>query len=381
VTADTHVHFLSPSTAVLEGEAEGVNLISLFAAQWGDLFTNVGDLPYGPLISRDGETMVQVSSENRQHILGHVGLVGGHGEPVFPMSAGGPSESYLGDPLWISLAEWADIQHRRDGLVVAVHFPQPQAEQAADIALGKMDAVELYPFFEHFNSLPYLEWYRYLNCGYRLPTVAGTDKMGGYMPVGANRTYAYLDKDQFTFANWMKAVRSGNTFATTGPLLEFQADGHLPGGEITLGAGGGTVEVQARAKCIVPFSRLDVVLNGEVVASREEKTGTHQMVLQSKVHVPGPGWLAARCSAPKDITIQYFSVAAHTSPIYVRVPGKELFSAPAAAYFLALIEGTQGWVDNLATRPDGERYERIRKMLGDARAQWHKKMHQAGIQH
>jgi hypothetical protein len=46
VTADTHVHFLSPTTAVLEGQAEGLNLISLLAAQWGDLFTNVGDLPY-----------------------------------------------------------------------------------------------------------------------------------------------------------------------------------------------------------------------------------------------------------------------------------------------------------------------------------------------
>src|SRR5205814_8620360 len=70
VTADTHVHFLSPSTAVLEGQAEGVNLVSLLAAQWGDLFTNVGDLSYGPLISKDGETMVQVSTENRPHLLG-----------------------------------------------------------------------------------------------------------------------------------------------------------------------------------------------------------------------------------------------------------------------------------------------------------------------
>ena len=48
MTADTHVHFLSPSTAILEGQAEGLNLVNLLAAQWGDLFTNVGDLPSGP---------------------------------------------------------------------------------------------------------------------------------------------------------------------------------------------------------------------------------------------------------------------------------------------------------------------------------------------
>jgi hypothetical protein len=39
VTADTHVHFISPQTAWLEAQAEGVNLVNLLASQWGDLFT------------------------------------------------------------------------------------------------------------------------------------------------------------------------------------------------------------------------------------------------------------------------------------------------------------------------------------------------------
>ncbi|MCL5005349.1 MAG: hypothetical protein M1404_02350 [Acidobacteria bacterium] len=193
MTADTHVHFLSPSTALLEGQAEGLNLINLLAAHWGDLFTNVGDLPYGSLTPHDGETVVQVSTENRQHILGHLGLLGGHGAPVFPMSAGGPGESYIGDPVWTGLTGWAEACRQRDGLVVAVHFPYPTAEVAADIVLGKIDAVELVPHFQEvFNDLRFLDWYRFLNCGYRLPGVGGTDKMGAYMPVGANRTYAYL---------------------------------------------------------------------------------------------------------------------------------------------------------------------------------------------
>ena len=34
VSADTHVHFLSPGTAMLEGAAEDVNLINLLASQW-----------------------------------------------------------------------------------------------------------------------------------------------------------------------------------------------------------------------------------------------------------------------------------------------------------------------------------------------------------
>jgi hypothetical protein len=382
VTADTHVHFLSPPTAILEGQAEGLNLISLLAAQWGDLFTNVEDLSFGPLASADGETMVQVNTENRQHLLGHLGLVGGHGFPAYPMSASGPSESYLGDPLWTSMADWADAQHKREGLVVAVHFPYPTAELAADIVLGKIDAVELYPYREHFNALQFLDWYRYLNCGYRLPAVGGTDKMGAYMPVGANRTYVNLGQDEFTFPNWAKAVRRGNTFSTTGPLLSFHADGHAPGAEIALGIGGGTVEVQAEAKSFVPFHFLEVILNGKVVASREEKGGTREMALNEKVKVPGSGWLAARCASRLGPTTGWqFAITAHTSPVYLGVPGQEVFSETGAAYMLTLIEGAQTWVEHLATRPDPERFERIQKTLTDALDQLHRRLHQHGVQH
>ena len=54
-----------------------------------------------------------------------------------------------------------------------------------------------------------------------------------------------LGSDQLNFANWAKTVRRGNTFVTSGPLLFFRADRHVPSEEITLGASGRTVEVQA----------------------------------------------------------------------------------------------------------------------------------------
>jgi len=382
VSADTHVHFLSPSTAILEGQAEGLNLINLLAAQWGDLFTNVGDLSHGPLTSRDGDMMVRVGTENRQHLLGHLGLLGGQGQPVFPMSAGGPGESYLGDPLWSNLADWTDACRKNDGLVVAVHFPYPTAELAADIVLGKIDAVELYPYGEHFNTLRFLDWYRYLSCGYRLPAVGGTDKMGAYMAAGANRTYAYLGQDEFTFANFAKAVRGGNTFMTTGPLLLFQVDGRTPGAEIKLGTSGGTVEVQVDAKSFVPFHRLEVVLNGKIVASREEQAGSLEMTLKEKVPLSGSGWLAARCASKLGpITSWALGIQAHTSPVYVTVPGQELFSAPAANYFLTLIDGAEAWARNLATRPGPEQMARALQVFTDAREHLHRRLHEHGIKH
>jgi hypothetical protein len=384
VTGDTHVHFLPPSTAILEGQAEGVNLINLLASQWGDLFTNVGDFFQGPLTSRDGETLVWMGTENRQHLLGHIGLLGGKGAPVYPMCASGPGESYLGDPLWSSVAEWADACRQREGLVVGVHFPYPTGEIAADIVLGKIDAIEIQPTFsEHFNALNILDWYRYLNCGYRLPVVGGTDKMSGGMPVGGERTYAYLGQEQFSFESWAKAVRRGNTFMTSGPLLLFQVDGHTPGDEITIDSGGATVEVQVEAKSNVPFNYLEVISNGHVVASREARDGTREMAMKEKVRVAGPGWLAARCSSRLIIANGQWpmQVCAHTSPVYFQVPGQELFSAPAATYMLTLIEGSLTWVDNLAPRPDPERFERVRRVFLDARARLHRRLHDHGIEH
>ncbi len=266
VTADTHVHFLSPQTAALEAQAEGVNLVNLLAAQWGDLFTNVGDLSGGQSgVSRD-DTVVWVGTENRQHLLGHISLLGGRGAPVFPMSAGGPDESFLGDPQWTSLAEWADRCREREGLVVMPHFPVPYCEAAADIVLGKVDAAELRFFNPTLDNVSIREWYRFLNLGYRLASVGGTDKMTAGVPVGASRTYAMLGDEEFTFANWARAVRAGRTFTTTGPLLEMRVEGHAPGDEFILPGGGGTVEIEAHAESVLPFNELQIVVNGEVVA-------------------------------------------------------------------------------------------------------------------
>lgn len=391
VTADTHTHFLSPTTALLEAQAEGLNLIHLLAAQWGALFSNVGDLGYGPLISSDRDSMVWVGTENRHHILGHISLIGTQGKPVFPLSVDAPHESYLGDTLWTSLAEWSDACRRRQGLSVAPHFPYPTGEIAADIVLGKIDAVEIWPqddpkvtptVLEEFDGLRYRDWYHYLNCGYRLPAVAGTDKMGAYITAGANRVYAYLGQEEFNHPNFARAVKAGNTFASSGPLLMFHADGRPPGGEIMLGTGGGTIEVAVDAQCCVPIHRVEVIFNGEVVASRDEPRGAQTIRLAEKIPVHGPGWLAARCSSQCGPTSSWrFKIAAHTSPVYVQVPGREMFSPEAAAYFLQLIDGAQLYVDTLATRPDAKIMARIRKVYTDARAELHRRMHEHGVPH
>ena len=119
-----------------------------------------------------------------------------------------------------------------------------------------------------------------------------------------------------------------------------------------------------------------------MIASHEERDGVREITLREKVQVDGPGWLAARCiSKVGQITAWGFKVLAHTSPVYVQVPGQDLFSEAGAAFLMTLIEGSQTWVETLATRPDGERLDRIRKMLSEAKGRLHQRMHQHGIQH
>ncbi len=86
VTADSHVHFLAPSTALLQAAAEDVDLVNLLAAQWGDLYTNVTDLPWGSMADPSGRRMVVVGTENRQNMLGHLALLGAH-RPVIPFAS------------------------------------------------------------------------------------------------------------------------------------------------------------------------------------------------------------------------------------------------------------------------------------------------------
>src|SRR5262249_32272350 len=125
-----------------------------------------------------------------------------------------------------------------------------------------------------------------------------------------------------------------------------------------------------------------VVLNGQVVAVKEETGGSKAIALKEKIRVDGPGWLAARCvSRIAPFTVWSMSGAAHSSPVYVCVRGLDIFSASDADYLLTLIDGGQTWLENLATRPDAERLARTRKVFTDARSVLHRRLHDHGIPH
>ena len=194
------------------------------------------------------------------------------------------------------------------------------------------------------------EYYGYLNCGYRLPLVGGTDKMSSDVPVGIYRTYVSIPGDEeFNYENWCKNVARGRTFLSGGPIVRFTVDGREIGDTIQL-SGAGTVEVEAWAESIIPINRLEVVQAGRVVASTESKEGVRRLELREKLQIDGHTWLAARCGGP-----DYFGrahhdlwrrgVFAHTSPIYVASGGDwSMFDEATAKYMLTLIEGDLAYI-------------------------------------
>lgn len=387
VTADTHVHFLSPQTALLEGAAEGVNVVNLLASQWGELFTNIGDFDGKTTLGAkenggDGEYLVRVGTENRQHVLGHISLLGYEGRIITPLTTGGPDESALGDPVEVLLSEWARQCRRQGGVVVLPHFPNPRAEHAACLVQGDIDAIEMTSWGDLYHGIdPYSlsDWYRYLNCGYFVPAVGGTDKMSAEMPVGGIRTYAHLTEDRpFTYASWMDALRAGNTFVTYGPLMEFSVEGRPAGARLKLGRTGGTVTVDWEvASVTTPIRRVELVVNGEIVDGRSVKPGGARGYFRYRVE--RSAWLAllVRGQYPGQAEM----IAAHSSPVMVEVEDSPFFAAADALTILEQIEGTMAYLDTLATRPGAAAYKRMRMILTAAHRRLHNRMHAMGHDH
>lgn len=387
VTADTHVHFLSTSSAMLEGSAEGVNIVNLLASQWGELMTNVGDFDgkttYGSKeAGGNGEYLVRVGTENRQHVMGHISLLGYEGSIIAPMTTGGADESAIGDPIEMLLTEWAQQCKRQDGIVVLPHFPNPRLENAASIVNGSIDGVEMTSWgnlYGGISSYSLTDWYRYLNCGYFVAAVGGTDKMSAGTAVGTIRTYAKIDDNkEFSYDAWKESVRKGQTFVTYGPLVEFQVDGNPSGSQMDMSSNGGTVDITWKVASItVPMTRVELIVNGEVresvAVSKWKGNGNW------KFKVTKSSWLALLVRGHYEDKPEI--IAAHTSPVMIKVKNSKMLAAADALTILEQIEGAMAYLETIGTRAEDKAYKRMKMVLESAHRTLHNRMHAMGYDH
>lgn len=393
-SGDTHVHFLSTQGSHTEARAEDLNVVNLLLSQWGSLFTNTEEFTGRPSVSSDGQTIVYASQENRQHVLGHLSLLGLK-RAVMPWCSGGPEEAELGATLETALSHWADQCHAQGGTVILPHMPSPNGEPATLIATGRVDGVEMlaHGMYNH------LEYYRYLNCGYRLPLVGGTDKMSSDVPVGLYRTYVHIPpSEEFTYETWCKNLAAGRTFLSGGPIISLTVDGHMSGDTVRLSGNGGTVEVEAWAESIFPIHTLEIVQQGRVVASSEDRNGTRRLELKTKLTVDSHTWLAARAGGPgyTQAVPHHDSwsrgVMAHTSPVYLACGGDWwLFDRGTAQYMLTLIDGSLSYIRHLSPQhPPGtvthhhgedDHLAYLERPFLEAQEAIHRRLHSMGIAH
>jgi hypothetical protein len=390
---DVQAHFLSAHAALLEAAAEDLAVVNLLIVEWQQAPSPLPLSPGGrgsfldplspggrgsfldplspggrglgvrgpvtiipnmlafsgqaPLLQMPGHLVV-VNTLNHGGLLGGLGLLNCH-RPVFPLSIGTGTEPAID---W-TLADWCDQCHRKGGLVVWMQFGKTatgnaeegfSGEVLADLINGKVDAVQV-EYLDEARTRQIDEWYRLLNCGLKVPLVAGSAKVSNARALGCVRTYARLRPgEEFTYSSWIEAVRAGRTFVTNGPLLTLTVNGSDPGAVLDFPAGERNIAIRAEARSIIPFDRLELVHNGVVLAGverPEEKDGGPgapcTALLEGNLELPGSGWLAARCwSATEQVWDRGrpHRVAAHTSPVYVNVEGRP---APVEPISLALL--------------------------------------------
>ena len=368
VSADVHVHMNygghyrnTPAHLVLQAQAEDLDIVENLLVNKEQRIPDIAFSGVGVDPASKPGTLVVHGQEFHTSYWGHLGLLGMHGDMLLPAYAGYPNTAAAS--LYPTNADVADLAHAQGGLVGYVHpfeeEPRPLSRPAhtdadelpVDVALGKVDYLEIVAFADHQATAGV--WYRLLNLGFRIPAAGGTDAMANYAtlrgPVGLNRVYASVANGPIKSDAWLEALRQGRTFATNGPLLDFSVGGNPIGATVRLERGH-SVPFTARLRSIVPVDHAQVVCNGRV--ARELALGPHRERLEVSGTLPiaGSGWCLLRAfTAKAEYPVLDNFVYATTSPVYVSVRGEAPRSPEDARYF-------EAWIDHLlqttASYPD-----------------------------
>jgi TolB protein len=357
VSADVHVHMNygghyrnTPAHLVLQAQAEDLDIVQ-------DLIVNkeqrIPDIAYsgkGVDAASTPGTLIVHGQEFHTSYWGHLGLLAIQGNILLPGYAGYPNTAAAS--LSPTNADVADMAHAQGALVGYVHpfeeEPQPLTRPAhtdadelpVDVALGKVDYMEIVAFSDHQATASV--WYRLLNLGFHLPAAGGTDAMADYAtlrgPVGLNRVYASIPNGTLSSEAWLASLRAGRTFATNGPLLDFTLDGSPPGAVVDLGQPR-VVRFSARLHAIVPIEHLQVVCNGRVARELRASSPGDTLKIEGHVRIERSGWCVLRAfTAHAEYPVLDNFVYSTTSPVYLRVRGAQPHSPEDARFFLAWIE-------------------------------------------
>ena len=198
-------------------------------------------------------------------------------------------------------------------------------------------------------------FYRYLNLGLRVPFSTGTD----WFIYDFARVYAPV-APELTAKSWLASLRAGQSFITNGPLLKFEANGSAVGSTLPL-SGPQKVQIQGQALGRLDFRGLELIYNGEVVATIDSTPEDAHFValLEHQLDVHEPGWIALRIPLENNKTELDRPLFAHTSPIYLQVAGREIFRQQTAAQLIAEMRAGLKIIQEKGTFANPEERERV----------------------
>jgi hypothetical protein len=168
------------------------------------------------------------------------------------------------------------------------------------------------PEFDTIAGMPLWSmevYYRFLNCGFRLPVSAGSASGVKASPLGYNRVYVRLH-EPFSYEGWFRALKAGRSFATNGPMLFLTVNGQDPGATLSAPA---RLRIRAEASSAGRLDRLEILFGGKVIKSVPAHASSRAAV-DFEYEPQESGWVAARCFEQPGATIRF----AHTGPVYVQ---------------------------------------------------------------
>jgi TolB protein len=358
VSGDAHVHMNyagtyrnTPSHLLEQAGAENLSIIENLVVNKEQRFPDIAYFSPRLDLASNSDHLLQHAQEFHTSYWGHLGLLNLTRNLIMPGYAGYPNTEAAS--LFPANANVADLAHEQGALVGYVHplesVPDPEKdtvtfELPADVALGKVDYIEVVGFSDHKSTAAV--WYKLLNCGFRLPTAAGTDFMGNYAslrgPIGLNRVYAEGPAGSLKLEPWLESIKAGRTFATNGPLLRFELGVKTPGGEVKLDKPE-DVSFRAALGSIVAVDHLQIVCNGKVARELGLSADHRTAYVEGKLPLESSGWCLLRAFSDKaEYPILDLYPYATTSPVYVSVAGAPLRSTEDARYFMA-------WMGRLIT--------------------------------
>lgn len=359
-SGSTHVHMNyagnlhnTLENLMMMSRAESQNMLnSLTANKDNRIFDWQFFVPGGgehPISKNDPNLKVVIGEEYRPPFYGHIFLIGLKNNLISPFTTG-----YEGTGIESLYPSNTDMfrKARAQGAIVGYVHPYTGEKDPLD---GNLGVAKAFPVDVALRTIDGIEWstagraqlrvwHHALNNDLVAAPTGGEDSITNLhigKLIASVRTYAHVGP-KLTAEGWMDAVRRGHTFFSSGPLLEFQINGRLPGDVVKLPPEGGTITLEGSVQSITPLSQILIHHNGQVL---KELPANAPANFKETLRVTASGWYSLYAEGPKHPHLDANFAQASTNAIRVYVGDQKIRNRESAEYFVRWMDKLRGMAE------------------------------------